>query len=208
VARVTDKDTDPAGAAEPAGVDACAETPAGAGDAGAVLGELAGRLGRVEEQLAEFHRRSAHRELVIDRLHEENQQLRGGFGKIILEPVVADLIRLDDQLNREVRRLEADGQDPRLLWSFAEDVRQILDRCGIDVFAAEPGDPFDRDRHRALAVVACQDESRHNTVAEVVAAGFAERETGRVRRPVQARFYQYTPGPGDPGPGSDTAQSR
>jgi molecular chaperone GrpE len=208
VARVTDKDTDPAGAAEPEGVDACAETPAGpAGDAGAVLGELAVRLGEVEEQLAEFHRRSAHRELVIDRLHEENQQLRAGFGKIILEPVVADLIRLDDQLNREVRRLEADGQDPRLLWSFAEDVRQILDRCGIDVFSAEPGDPFDRDRHRALAVVACQDESRHNTVAEVVAAGFAERETGRVRRPVQARFYQYTAGPADPGPGSD-AQSR
>jgi molecular chaperone GrpE len=213
VARVTDKDTDPAGAAEPEGLDACAETPAGAaGDAGAVLGELTGRLGQVEEQLAEFHRRSAHRELVIDRLHEENQQLRSGFGKIILEPVIADLIRLDDQLSREVRRLEADGQDPRLLWSFAEDVRQILDRCGIDVFSADPGDPFDRDRHRALAVVACQDESRHNTVAEVVAAGFAERGTGRVRRPVQARFYQYTPGSGGPGPGSgpgsDTAQSR
>jgi hypothetical protein len=42
--------------------------------------------------------------------------------------------------------------------------------------------------------VPCQDESRHNTVAEVVAAGFAERETGRVRRPVHARFYQYSPG--------------
>ena len=77
---MTDKDTDPAGAADPGGVDVCAETPAGvAGDTGAVLGELAGRLGRVEEQLAEFHRRSAHRELVIDRLHEENQQLRGGI---------------------------------------------------------------------------------------------------------------------------------
>jgi len=192
---VTEEDTDPAGAADPDDVDGGAEAPAGvAGDAGAVLGELAGRLGRVEEQLAEFHRRSAHRELVIDRLHEENQQLRGGIARIILEPVVADLIRLDDQLTREVRRLESDGQDPRLLWSFAEDVRQILDRCGIDVFSAEPGDPFDRDRHRPLAVVACQDESRHNTVAEVVAAGFAERATGRVRRPVQARFYQYTPG--------------
>jgi molecular chaperone GrpE len=195
VARVTDEDTDPASAADPGDVDVCGEAPAGvAGDTGAVLGDLAGRLGRVEEQLAEFHRRSAHRELVIDRLHEENQQLRGGIARLILEPVVADLIRLDDQLTREVRRLEADGQDPRLLWSFAEDVRQILDRCGIDVFSAEPGDPFDRDRHRPLAVVACQDESQHNTVAEVVAAGFAERETGRVRRPVQARFYQYTPG--------------
>jgi molecular chaperone GrpE (heat shock protein) len=192
---VTEKDIDTAGAADPGGVDACADAPAGvAGDTGAVPGDLAGRLGRVEAQLAEFHRRSAHRELVIDRLHEENQQLRGGIARLILEPVVADLIRLDDQLTREVRRLESDGQDPRLLWSFAEDVRQILDRCGIDVFSAEPGDPFDRDRHRPLAVVPCQDESRHNTVAEVVAAGFAERETGRVRRPVHARFYQYSPG--------------
>ena len=192
---MTEKDIDTAGAADPGGVDACADAPAGvAGDTGAVPGDLAGRLGRVEEQLAEFHRRSAHRELVIDRLHEENQQLRGGIARLILEPVVADLIRLDDQLTREVRRLESDGQDPRPLWSFAEDVRQILDRCGIDVFSAEPGDPFDRDRHRPLAVVLCQDESRHNTVAEVVAAGFAERETGRVRRPVHARFYQYSPG--------------
>ena len=191
---MTDEDTDPASAADPGDVNVCGEAPAGAAvDTGAVLGDLAG-LGRVEEQLAEFHRRSAHRELVIDRLHEENQQLRGGIARLILEPVVADLIRLDDQLTREVRRVESDGQDPRLLWSFAEDVRQILDRCGIDVFSAEPGDPFDRDRHRPLAVVSCQDESRHNTVAEVVAAGFAERETGRVRRPVQARFYQYTPG--------------
>ena len=192
---MTEKDIDAAGAADPGGVDACADAPAGvAGDTGAVPGDLADRLGRVEAQLAEFHRRSAHRELVIDRLHEENQQLRGGIARLILEPVVADLIRLDDQLTREVRRLESDGQDPRLLWSFAEDVRQILDRCGIDVFSAEPGDPFDRDRHRPLAVVPCQDESRHNTVAEVVAAGFAERETGRVRRPVHARFYQYSPG--------------
>ena len=192
---MTEKDIDAAGAADPGGVDACADAPAGvAGDTGAVPGDLAGRFGRTKAQLAEFHRRSAHRELVIDRLHEENQQLRGGIARLILEPVVADLIRLDDQLTREVRRLESDGQDPRLLWSFAEDVRQILDRCGIDVFSAEPGDPFDRDRHRPLAVVPCQDESRHNTVAEVVAAGFAERETGRVRRPVYARFYQYSPG--------------
>ena len=52
---MTDQDNDPAGAAEPGGVDACAETPSGAaGDAGAVLGELAGRLGQVEEQLAEL----------------------------------------------------------------------------------------------------------------------------------------------------------
>ena len=68
---MTEKDIDTAGAADPGGVDACADAPAGvAGDTGAVPGDLAGRLGRVEAQLADFHRRSAHRELVIDRLHE------------------------------------------------------------------------------------------------------------------------------------------
>ena len=156
-------------------------------------GDLAGRLDTIEAQLTEFHRRSAHRESVIDQLHEENQRLRAGMGRLILEPVVTDLIRLYDQLVREVRRLEAEGQDSRLIWSFAEDVVQILERCGIEVFSAEPGVAFDRDRHRALAAVGCDEESRHNTVAEVVAVGFLERDTGRIRRPVQARVHQYSP---------------
>ena len=166
----------------------------------AALDDLAARCGGIEEQVAEFHRRSAHREAIIDRLHAENQRLGSGLARIILEPVVADLIRLHDQLAAEARRLQADGQDHRLVWSFADDVAQILDRCGIDMFSAEPGDPFDRERHRAMAVVACGDQTRHNTVAEVVAVGFVERETGRIRRPVQARFHQYAAGGGEPEP--------
>ena len=164
--------------------------------------DLAGRLDRVEAQLTEFHRRSAHRESVIDRLHVENQQLRDGIGRSFLEPVVADLIRLYDQLDREVRRLDAAGQDRQLMWSFAEDVAQILDRCGIEIFSAEPGDPFERDRHRPLGVVICDELDRHNTVADVAGVGFYERETRVIRRRVQARFYQYVAGdaadvPGD-----------
>jgi molecular chaperone GrpE len=170
------------------------------------LAELTSRLAKVEGQLAEFHRRAAHRELVIDRLHEENQEFRRGFGRIILEPVVADLIRLYDQLSRESRRLESNGQDGRLMGSFADDVTQILDRCGIEVFSAEPGDPFEPDRHKPLAVVACDDEARHNTVAEVLAAGFTDRDSGRVRRPVQARFHQYTPAGDGAGHSRDAAQ--
>jgi molecular chaperone GrpE len=212
VAAVTEKDVDPARPVdqperpESARPEQAAAT--GTNDTDAALAEMADRLGKVEEQLAEFHRRSAHRESVIDRLHEENQRLRGGFGRIVLEPVVADLIRLYDQLSGEARRLEADGQDCQLMWSFAEDVAQILDRCGVEAFSAEPGDPFEPDRHRPLAVMACDDQSRHNTVAEVVTVGFAERETGRVRRPVQARFHQYTRGRDEAPAGRDAAQSQ
>jgi molecular chaperone GrpE len=120
--------------------------------------------------------------------------------------VVVDLIRLYDQLDREVRRLDAAGEDRKLMWSFAEDVAQILDRCGIEIFSAEPGDPFERDRHRPLGVVTCDDLDRHNTVADVAGVGFYERETRLVRRRVQARFYQYVSGDVPAGPASDTEQ--
>lgn len=144
------------------------------GDVTAALSDLAARCGRIEEQLAEFHQRSAHRETVIDRLHAENQRLGSGLGRVVLEPVVTDFIRLHDQLATEARRLEEDGQDQRLICSFADDVAQIVDRGGIDMFSTAAGDPFDHERRRALAVVGCDDEARHATVAEVVAAGFAD----------------------------------
>jgi molecular chaperone GrpE len=183
-----------------------APTPARGQDVPGLLGELTRRLGKVEEQLAGFHRIEAHRESIIDQLHEENRRLRDGVGRLVLEPVVTDLIRLHDQLEREVRRLGTDGQDGQLLRSFAHEVLEILDRCGIEVLPAEPGDPLQRGRHRPVGVVACDEESRHNTVAEVVAAGFCERDTGRVRRPVQAYFHQYDPG-GAAG-SADVAQSQ
>ncbi len=176
--------------------------------ADAALAGLAGRLAKVEEQLAEFHRRAAHRESVIDRLHEENTELRSGLSRIILEPAVADLIRLYDELDRESRRLESNAENWQLMRSFADDVALILDRCGIEVFSAEPGEPFQPDRHRPLAVVPCDDQARHNTVAEVLAAGFAERESGRVRRPVQARFHRYIPTAGAAGQDGDASQSQ
>lgn len=184
------------------------ETPAPAGgeDVPGLLGELNRRLGKVEEHLAGFHRLEAHRESIIDQLHEDNQRLRDGVGRLVLEPVVADLIRLHDQLEREVRRLGADAPDGRLLRSFAAEVLEILDRCGIESFPAEPGEPFQRGRHRPVGVVACDDESQHDTVAEVAAAGFYERDTGRVRRPLQAYIYQYSPGGATGSP--DVAQSQ
>jgi molecular chaperone GrpE len=179
VAAVSEMDEDPA---RPA---ACLDS--------AGLSELASRLGRVEEQLAGFHRSAAHRESVIDQLHEENQLLKAGLSRKVLEPVITDLIRLHDQLSREAQRQADSGQDARVAWSFADDVAQILDRCGMDMITAAPGDSFDINRHQPLEVMACADEAQHNTVAEVTAAGFIDRETGHLRRPLQARFYQYQP---------------
>ena len=73
---------------------------------------------------------------------------------------------------------------------------------------ARPGESPLRERHRPLAVVPCDEESGHNTLAEVVAAGFVERDTGRVRRPLHARFHQYSPGSGETGHAPGEAHSQ
>jgi hypothetical protein len=156
---------------------------------------LGAELARMAVAIEEFHRRSAHRETVIDRLHDENQELRSGMRRVLLDPVVTDLLRLHDGLSRQAARLVGQEQAgvADLFTSFAEDVELALDRCGMEVFTAEPREEFSASCHHVAGFEPCDDPSLHNTVAGVVAKGLRERETGRIRRAVKARFHRYEP---------------
>ena len=171
------------------------EAPA---DCASGLSEISERLRELEEQVAEYHRRSAHREAVIDRLHQENQRLQDEARGLAFDPITADLIRLYDGLHQEAARLagselagsEAEAGIAKLLESYAEDVELILDRCGLEPFTAEPGDPFKVGEHAVVATVDSPGEDQDNTVAAVTAVGFRQRITGQVKRPVRAKFYR------------------
>ena len=152
------------------------------------LADLGKRLGAIEDQLGEFHRRAAHREQVIDRLHEENRVLKQGMHRAVLEPVVTDLIRLHDGLSREASRI---GEEDGLIGSFAAEVAEILDRCGIETFTATVGEAYQGSRHKPLGAVPTPDPDLHNTIAAGGAAGFYDRQARQVRRQAQARIYQY-----------------
>jgi molecular chaperone GrpE (heat shock protein) len=167
------------------------DEPAGEPDR-SELDPLLARLERVEAQLAEFHRRSAHRESIIDRLHEENQQFRDGLRRVILEPVVSDLLRLHDAMAREAQRLaDDDPRAARLMGSFADDVALAVDRCGYELFPAIAGEPFTTGRHAPAGTVPTTDPSLDATVAEPLSAGLLEIETGKVRRAARARLHRY-----------------
>jgi molecular chaperone GrpE len=155
--------------------------------------EIVERLELIEQQAGEYHRRSAHAEGVIDRLHAENQELRDNARSSVFAPVAADLIRLYDGLSQEADRLG--GAEPvpavaKLMMSFAEDIELILDRCGFEPVSAAAGDPFTVGQHAAVAVDITDDESLNNTVARVVATGLRDKATGVVRRPLKARVYR------------------
>jgi len=149
-------------------------------------------LATMTAMVDEFHRRSAHRESVIDRLHEENQELRRGLWRAALDPVVTDLLRLYDGLSRQARRSDTGAATADLLASFAEDVELTLDRCGLTIFTALPGDAFSPALHLVVGFTPCDASAQNNTVAEVVSKGLQERDTSRVRRPVRVRVHRYT----------------
>ncbi|TDC71908.1 nucleotide exchange factor GrpE [Actinomadura sp. GC306] len=139
---------------------------------------LAGLAARLDRE----HERAAHREAVIDRLHEENQRLRRGELQSMLEPVRAALYRLHDQARRESDRLAGpdlpDPPDPKqtalLLAAVADDVADALARLGVERFTVEPGAPYDASRHRPVAVTPVDDPMRDGTVTTVQSDGFAQ----------------------------------
>lgn len=155
--------------------------------------EIIARLDLIEQRATEYHRRSAHRESVIDHLHAENQELRDNARRSVFEPVAADLVRLYDSLGREADRLTRTGPDPaiaKLILSFAEDVELVLDRCGFEPVTAAAGDPFVVGEHAVVAVDSTDDLSLNNTVARVVATGLRDKATGQVRRPLKVRVHR------------------
>jgi molecular chaperone GrpE len=178
-------------------VDA-APTEIGEGAEPATPDHIATALSMIAEQLTAFNHRAAHREAVIDRLHAENARLRDGIREAILAPVIADLVRLYDSLDREARHLAGDPA-AALLASFADDVALTLDRCDVEVLGPRPGEPFDPAVHQAVSILDCADPARHDTVAEIAAVGLRHRGTGRLRRPAGVRVNRLpADGSGDP----------
>lgn len=171
-------------------------------------GALWYRLAAIEDQVAGFQDRSRHREAIIDRLHAENQELRSGERRAVLDPVVTDLMRLYDALGSQARGLEdrGSGNIATLLHSLADDVVLALERIGVESFPVAVGEPFDPGRHRALAAVPTGDAELGATLAHVDAVGFVDAVSGRVRRKAPVRVYRHNgPPPGGSPPGGSTA---
>ncbi|MFB4314458.1 nucleotide exchange factor GrpE [Actinomadura sp. 21ATH] len=172
--------------AEPApGPDAGPDAGPATGPDAEALDEIAQALAALTKRLEREHERAAHRESVIDRLHEENQTLRRGELQSAFEPVRAALYRLHDMARREAERW-ASPEPPApehaaaLLGAVADEVADALARTGVERFTVAPGEPYDSTRHRPVAVEPVGDPEAAGTVVSVRTHGF-ERD-GRVVR--------------------------
>ncbi|RMI37390.1 nucleotide exchange factor GrpE [Actinomadura harenae] len=142
------------------------------------LRDLLGRLDRETD-------RAAHRESVIDRLHEENQRLRRGELESMLEPVRAALYKVHDALRQAAASPPEPEQAAKLLGECADEVADALARTGSVRFAVKPGQPYDASRHRPVERVEVDDPDRDGTVVAALTDGFEKGD--RVVRKAEVR---------------------
>ena len=156
-----------------------------------VVAELAG----LRAQAAREHDRAAAREQIIDRLHADNQSLRSGERRLLLQPLLVDLRRLRHQLLRSAAGLPEQfgrAQAAELLRSYADNLELTLERGGVAVVVPAPGEPLDPSAHRAVGAVPVDDPELTGTVAEVLLDGYVDVESGRVVAPAEVRVHRWT----------------
>ncbi len=168
-------------------------------------GAIAAYLEGICAQLADLtkatgreHDRAAHRERVIDRLHEDNQRLRHSELQTALEPARASLYRLYDLVRRESERETVDpAHVPKLLGAIADELAEIIARTGVERMLVGEGDPFDPARHRPTGTCHVEDAELDGTVVTIQRAGFIRGDKVVRRAEVIVARVAATPAEGD-----------
>nr|WP_221381711.1 nucleotide exchange factor GrpE [Actinoplanes polyasparticus] len=181
---------EPAGAAGPEPV---AAEPAP--DLGARLTELAVAVAELQQEVRAADERSAARESMIERLHEDNQKLRAGERRLLLMPVLTDLQRLRNDLLRQAgavgNGLDA-GEVAGLLGSYAQSLELTLERGGVAPIRPAAGDAFDPARHRPDGVLPAPRPEDHDRIAAVLSDGYLDTTSGRALTPATVRVHRWT----------------
>ena len=161
------------------------------------LTELKGLIETLTVAVDREHERAGHREAVIDRLHEDNQQLRRGEFQTLFEPVRSALYRLHDMVRRESVRWTSDQPpDPQhtgpLLTAIADEIAEALGRTGAERFTVKPGEAFDPARHRPVATEPVTDPGLDGTVVEVLSDGFESADGEQALRRAEVRVARLS----------------
>lgn len=162
-------------------------------DPGSRLAAIEAGLAAVVDRLAEDAARAAARERVIDRQHAEIERLRSAERSGLLRPVVTDLYRLRNDLLRQADRTpeQLTGEQlAAILRSYADDVADALERCGVGPLPDPTGAPVEPGRHQVAGVVVTAEPERAGTVAATLADGYQETDTGRVVVPARVTVYR------------------
>jgi molecular chaperone GrpE len=150
------------------------------------------RLEQLTNLVNEGNAAAERREEIVNKLHQENQRLRAGEIRDAVEPVLRDLIRLYDDLERSARAWSAKPGFERPATDFgifADLAADILARYGVERFTADPGTPFQNKEQRVIKAVASARPEDNGKIESVLHSGF--RSGDRIIRSLEVQVYRY-----------------
>ena len=165
---------------------------ADAADPATLLSEILSAVRKLADSSERYHFRAEQREAVIDHQRDEVDRLRRGERRGLLRPLLVETCRLRNDLLRQAAELPSDFDAERaalLLRSYAESVEITLENSGVQMFAPEPGDPFDPRMHRRAGGQPPGDPALAGRIASVVRDGYLDVDSNSPLAPAEVVVF-------------------
>jgi len=137
----------------------------------------------------------AHKDQIIDKLHQELQEYKQDIVKKHILSVVLDVVKVADDIRKWIayfRSLEVSQRDPVKLFRYLEaipsDLEDIFYWQGVKPYVNREG-PFNPAKQRAIKKIPTGDSTKDKTIAKSIRPGY-EWE-GKVIRQEMVAVYVY-----------------
>ncbi len=157
--------------------------------------EIREELGQLRNEFSEKIKFDAHKNGIIDKLHEDLQEYKGDILKKYLQSIIMDIIQIVDNLRKLANHyvaLDPSEIDPNklleILKNIPSDLEDLFYRHGVRPFTGN-GDEFDPSRQRVLKTLVTEDEEQDKRVAESLHPGY--EWDGQVIRPEMVAAHIY-----------------
>jgi len=171
---------------EPAGGEHAPDVQfAGILDALTSLGDKVDALAATTAELSRLRTRDTD---LISRLHDDVTKLRTGEVAAALNPVIAGMIKLHDQMV-SLGALSDPASPAAMLDTQLLQTMELT--CGVKPFTPERGERFDASRHTGTRRIPTTDASADGTIADTIKAGFV-RADGSVVRVAEVEVHRLS----------------
>ncbi len=159
------------------------------------LEKIEREMARIRSEFESKLKYDAHKNAIIDKLHDDLQEYKSDFLKKYVQSIIMDIIQIIDNIRKLVDHYQHQTPseiDPSkmldLLKGIPSDLEDLFFRQGVKPFTVE-GNGFDPSRQRVLKTLTTGDQEKDKTVAESLRPGY-EWE-GQVIRPEMVTAYVY-----------------
>lgn len=159
------------------------------------LDDIQSQLNIIQQEFSQKIKFDAHKNKIIDNLHQELQEYKNDILKKFLKSIIMDIIQFTDsirKLSNFYNTQTPSENDPEkllnLLKNIPSDLEDICSRQGIVSFKSD-GTDFDPTRQRVLKKIETHDKEKNKKVAETIHPGY--EWDGIMIRPEMVAVYDY-----------------